>query len=201
MIRDNREYRNLGTFNRDDDTEENYRVQGYASTFEPYKLFEDDGVDFYERIDPEAFTDADMTDVIFLRDHEGRVLARTKNGAVNLSIDNHGLYTVTDLGLTDASRDMYNDIKTGNYTQMSFSFVVAQDHYEEDKTKITRVIDRIGKVYDISAVAFPANPGTDIGIAYRDLFNGVIERREAERLKAERARAVLRLKLKLNKEH
>jgi phage head maturation protease len=62
---------------------------------------------------------------------------------------------------------------------------------------VTRVIDRIEKLYDVSAVSFPANPGTDIGVAYRDLFNGVIERREAERLKAIHDRKLLELKMKL----
>lgn len=201
MIRNNREYRNLGTFEAStaDETENEYRVQGYASTFDEYRLFEDDGVTFNERIAPTAFDDADMSDVIFLRDHEGRVLARTKNNSIKLNTDEHGLFSDTDLGLTSASREMYEDIKSGNYSQMSFSFVVAEDHYEEDAHKIVRVIDRIGKVYDVSAVAFPANPSTDIGIAYRSLFDGVIERREAERLKAEHAKAILRLKLKMNK--
>ena len=184
----------------DDEGEKSYRVQGYASTFEPYKLFDDDGIEFFERIAPDAFNDADMTDVVFLRDHEGRVLARTKNGAITLSVDNFGLFSDTDLGLTEASREMYEDIQTGNYSQMSFSFVVAKDHYEEEARKVTRVIDKIRKVFDVSAVAFPANPSTNIGVAYRSLFNGVIERREAERLKAEHAKAILSLKLKIHRE-
>lgn len=101
-IKKDREYRNIGEFN----TSENYMVEGYASTFEPYKMFEQDGVDYYEQIDRHAFDDADMTDVVFLRDHTGRVLARTKNGAVELSIDDHGLHQRTNLGLTGASRDV-----------------------------------------------------------------------------------------------
>ena len=201
-IKNDREYRNLGTFEvrADDEGEKSYRVQGYASTFEPYKLFDDDGIEFFERIAPDAFNDADMTDVVFLRDHEGRVLARTKNGAIALTVDNFGLFSDTDLGLTEASREMYEDIQTGNYSQMSFSFVVAEDHYEEEARKVTRVIDKIRKVFDISAVAFPANPSTNIGIAYRSLFDGVIEKREAERLKAEHAKAILSLKLKIHRE-
>lgn len=204
-IRDNREYRNLGTFEVKDDIDElddikkEYRVQGYASTFEEYKLFDDDGVEFFERISPDAFNDADMTDVVFLRDHEGRVLARTKNGTINLTVDNRGLFTDTDLGLTEAGRDMFEDVQVGNYSQMSFSFVVREDHFEESARKVVRVIDSIAKIYDVSAVAFPANPSTDIGVAYRSLFDGVIEKREAERLKAEHARKLLALKLKLNK--
>ena len=197
-IRDNREYRNLGTFEHNAEDSE-FIVRGYASTFEPYLMFEDDGIQYFEIIAPTAFEDADMSDVVFLRDHTGRVLARTKNGALNLTTDTHGLLSVTDLGLTSASKEMFEDIRTGNYSQMSFSFVVARggEHFEEEARKVTRVIDRIEKLYDVSAVSFPANPGTDIGVAYRDLFNGVIERREAERLKAIHDRKLLELKMKL----
>lgn len=197
-IRDNREYRNLGTFEHNAEDSE-FIVRGYASTFEPYLMYEEDGVQYVERIAPTAFDDADLSDVVFLRDHTGRVLARTKNGALNLSTDTHGLFSETNLGLTTASKEMYEDIRTGNYSQMSFSFVVAKGghHFEEEARKVTRVIDRISKVYDVSAVSFPQNPGTDIGVSYRDLFNGVIERREAERLKAIRARKLLELKMKL----
>lgn len=200
-IKSNREYRNLGAFeiNADENEERDYRVQGYASTFEEYKLFEDDGVEFYERIAPTAFDDADMTDVVFLRDHEGRVFARTKNGTLNLSVDNRGLFTDTDLSKTEASREMFDDVAVGNYSQMSFAFTVAGDHFEESARKIVRVIDRVAKVFDVSAVCFPANPSTDIGVAYRSVFDGVIEKRTAERLKNEHARAVLALKLKMHK--
>ena len=191
-IRDNREYRNTGAFNASGD----YIVEGYASTFEPYEMYEMDGVKYYERIEPTAFDEADMTDVVFLRDHTGRVLARTKNDSIELSIDEHGLHQRTNLGLTEASREMHEDIAVGNYTQMSFSFVVAEDHY--DRETRTRVIDRIAKVYDISAVSFPANPGTDIGISMRDYFNGVIETERAERLEAEkRSKEVEKLKLRI----
>lgn len=198
-IKETREYRNIGTFEieeRAEGAEPSYKVSGYASTFEPYKMYERDGKDYFERIDPHAFDEADLSDVVFLRDHQGRVLARTKNGAIALSVDAHGLHHDTDLGLTGASKDMYEDIATGNYSQMSFSFVVrdGDDHY--DRATRTRVIDRIAKVFDISAVSFPANPGTDIGISYRDYFDGVIEAEKAERLEAEkRQREVEKLKL------
>ena len=198
-IRDNREYRNIGTFETKSEEGSEFIVRGYASTFEPYLMFEDDGIQYFEKIAPTAFDDADMSDVVFLRDHTGRVLARTKNGALNLTTDTHGLLSVTDLGLTTASKEMFEDIRTGNYSQMSFSFVIARggDHFEEEARKVTRVIDRIEKLYDVSAVSFPQNPGTDIGVAYRSLFDGVIERREAERLKAIKARKLLELKMKL----
>lgn len=198
-IKADREYRNRGEFELD---EENYMVEGYASTYEPYEMMEIDGEKYYERIDRHAFDEADLSDVVFLRDHEGRVLARTKNGAITLSIDDIGLRQRTNLGLTEASREMRDDIKAGNYTQMSFSFIVAEDHF--DRASRTRVIDRIGKVFDISAVAFPANPGTNIGLSMRDYFDGVIEMEKAERLEREKReseirRLELRIKLERNR--
>ena len=193
-IKSDREYRNTGAFKTDED----YMVEGYASTFERYEMYEWDGVKYYEQIDRHAFDEADMTDVVFLRDHSGRVMARSKNDTVQLSIDDHGLHQRTNLGLTQASREMYEDIKVGNYSQMSFSFVIDRDGDEYDKETHTRIIKRIKKVFDVSAVSFPANPGTDIGISARDYFNGVIEAEKAERLEAERrANDIKKLKLRI----
>ena len=47
-----------------------YTVEGYASTYEPYKLLTIDGVDYYERIEPTAFDDSDMDDVVFRVDQK-----------------------------------------------------------------------------------------------------------------------------------
>lgn len=203
-IRSDREYRNLGALavQSAGGNEENYIVEGYASTFDEYELFEWDGIKYLERIEPTAFDKTDMSDVVFLRDHTGQVYARTKNGKITLSVDSHGLFTVTDLGLTAASREMFEDIAVGNYSQMSFAFVVDEDEYiynEKEKTD-TRVIKSIRKLYDISAVSFPANPGTDLGVSARSIFDGEIKKREAERLERERRQKrieTLKLRLKL----
>ena len=181
-IKNDREYRNLGAFEIKAIDEERM-VEGYASTFEPYPLWEEDGITYYERIDPKAFDAADMSDVVFLKDHMGTVLARTKNGLLKLGIDEHGLAVRADLNKTTAGRQMIEEIEVGNYTQMSFAFTVEADHYEQETH--TRVIDAFRKIYDVSAVSFPANPGTDIGISARDYFNGVIEAEKAERLERE----------------
>ena len=103
---------------------------------------------------------------------------------MTLTVDEHGLQTRIDLSKTEAARSVAEDIAVGNYSQMSFAFSVAKDHFDTETR--TRVIDRIRKVYDISAVAFPANPYTDIGLSMRDYFNGEIEAmKEAERLQRE----------------
>ena len=186
-MKNNREYRNMRMEIRSEEgAEPTYKVEGYASTFQPYVLFEEDGVKYSEQIDPTAFDEADLTDVVFRVDHEGAVYARTSAGTVELDIDEHGLHNITDLSRTANARGLFEDIAAGNYPQMSFAFVVADDEYDKDTH--TRIIHRIGKVFDISAVSFPANPTTELSVSTRDYFNGVIEaekRERAERLVAE----------------
>lgn len=196
MIRDNREYRSFKLEKKEQELneEKDYKVRGYASTFESYVLFESDGIKYSEKIDSEAFNDADMSDVIFLYNHEGMVFARQKNGTLKLSTDEHGLLAEADLGSTKQSRDLFEAIQSGLVDQMSFAFTVADDEYDQETH--TRIIHRIGKVYDVSAVSIPANPATDIGVASRDYFNGVIEAERAERLEREKALEVAKAKFK-----
>ena len=166
--------------------EKSFMVEGYASTYEPYKLLSIDDVDYYERIEPTAFDEADVSDVVFRIDHEGRVYARSSAGTLTLWHDEHGFGQRADLSKTQAAREVFADIEAGNYPKMSFAFTVAEggDHF--DKATHTRVIDRIAKVFDVSPVAFPANPTTELSISTRDYFNGVIEAERAERLEAEK---------------
>ena len=183
-MKQDREYRSMEL--RIAEEENGYIVEGYASTFEPYVLMNIDGVDYSERIEPTAFDEADLTDVVFRVDHEGPVYARTSAGTVELWMDEHGLGQRTNLSKTQRARELYADIAVGNYPKMSFAFTVAKggDHY--DKATHTRVIDRIAKVYDVSPVSFPANPTTELSVSTRDYFNGVIEMEKAERLERER---------------
>ena len=178
-----------------------YKVRGYASTFDPYVLYSFEGVDYSERIDPHAFDDADMSDVVFRVDHEGPVYARSSAGTIQLYTDEHGLGHQTDLSRTVNSRNLYDDIAAGNYPQMSFAFTVAEDGDHYDKKTHTRVIDRIAKVFDISAVSFPANPGTELSVSTRSYFDGVIEMERAERLEEEkRQRQLQRMRMKMKME-
>lgn len=183
-VKSNREYRSMELRLLPQEGEEkSYMVEGYASTFEPYVLMTIDGTDYSERIEPTAFEGADLSDVVFRVDHEGPVYARSSAGTVNVWSDEHGLAQKTDLGRTQRARELFADIEAGNYPQMSFAFTVADEHY--DKATHTRVIEKIAKVYDVSAVSFPANPTTELSIATRDYFNGVIEAEKAERLERE----------------
>lgn len=199
-MKSDREYRDLKleVEERSENGEPSYIVRGYASTFEPYTLFEDEGIQYKEVIDRHAFDECDMSDVVFRVDHEGAVFARSSAGTLKVSVDEHGLMDEADLSKTPNARNLFEDIKAGNYPKQSFAFSVREDSY--DKETHTRTITKIKKLYDVSPVSFPANPGTELDIATRDYFNGVIEMEKAERLeseKRERARKALELKIKI----
>lgn len=192
-----REYRSFAQIiQRDlDDDNKKYIVEGYASTFEPYTLWTtEDGVEIKEQISPDAFNETDFSDVVFRIDHEGPVFARTSNDLIDLSVDDHGLKSIIDLSKTEKARGVFEDIEAGMYPQMSFAFTVEREAW--DRETHTRHIEKIGKLYDVSAVSFPANPGTEIGVSLRDRINGEIEAETAERLEAERQRLILQLRLK-----
>lgn len=187
MEKSEREYRAFNLICRGKQTEESeaeYIVEGYASTFDRYLLWDDGEVVIYEEISEDAFEGCDFNDCVFRIDHSGPVYARVSAGTVELDVDERGLHNINDLSRTEASRKIFEEIKAGNYPQMSFAFSVAEDHY--DKETHTRVIDRINKVYDISPVTWPANPNTSLSARSRDLIDGVIEKEKAERLEQER---------------
>lgn len=163
--------------------EPDYRVEGYASTFEPYVLFRDGDIEYKEVIDPKAFDETDMSDVVLRVDHEGKVYARTSAGDLVVSVDEHGLKQEADLSRTAAGRSLFEDIAAGHYPKMSFAFTVKEDAY--DKEERLRKITKIAKLFDVSPVSFPANPGTELDVATRDYFHGVMEVERAERLAQE----------------
>ncbi len=108
-----------------DDLDENkkYRVEGYASTFEPYTLWTtEDGVEIKEQIEPDAFADTDFSDVVFRIDHEGPVFARTSNGLISLDVDEHGLKTRIDLSKTEKARGIFRGHRGGNVPANEFCF-------------------------------------------------------------------------------
>lgn len=171
-----------------------FYVEGYATTFnEPYCLYEYEGNKYYETIDRAALDGADMSDVIMQYNHDGKVFARQSNNTLGIIADEKGLFTFADLSKSNAARDMFDEIKSGLITKMSWAFTIAADKYDRDSR--TRTILRIKKVYDVSAVSYPANPETEISA--RSYFDGVIEVGKQELLKRDRDIAHLLLKIKL----
>lgn len=189
MAKSEREFREMRIAARDAETLEEGRkvVEGYATTFDqPYKLAEFDDVEIWEVVDRSAFDGCDMGDVIMQYDHEGRVFARTRNKTLTAEPDDVGLFITADLGGTEIGRALYEEIAGGYTDRMSFGFTVAKDARVEvtdgeGRTKVTRTILEVGKLYDVSAVSLPANPGTSISARTQDWIDGEIEKVRAER--------------------
>ena len=185
-IKQGRQYRSMLLECRDAKDTDSYIVEGYATTYnEPYTLYSWDDLEFREIIDSHAFDKCDISDVIMQYDHEGRVFARTKNGTLTLASDTHGLKVVADLGGTSEGHKLYEEIKGGYTSKMSFGFIVGADETlieeKNGKTVYTRTIKEIKKLFDVSAVSIPANDATEISA--RSFLDGVIEAKKLEQEK------------------
>ena len=157
----------------------NYYIEGYAARYEPYVLFNDGEYDYYEQFDRSCFANCDMTDVIFLYDHAGKVLARLSNDTLIVEPRDEGLFFAADLGKTEAARTLYDEICAGMVTKMSWRFAIGDYDFNPKTRTFTHHI--VKKIYDVSAVSIPANNNTEINA--RSWADGVISlraRRDAE---------------------
>lgn len=188
-INQGRQFRSMSVLEtRSEGDEEQFIVEGYATTFdEPYTLYKDKDWELREVVSKDAFKDTDMSDTIAQFDHQGKVYARVSNKTLELLPDEHGLKVRMHLGGTEIGRQLYEEIKGGYITKMSFGFTVDGDEEKREtvdgKDIYTRTITSIGKLYDVSAVSLPANDGTEISA--RGLVDGVIAKRMAENAKSE----------------
>ena len=164
-------------------------VEGYAAVFnDPTVLYSDGGVDYKEVIDRNAFTGSLMKDVVMNYNHQGKPVARTKNGTLELFIDDKGLRIKANLSGTEEGRRLYEEIKGGYIDKMSFAFTVSEDSYDRDTH--TRRILGFQRLFDVAAVDVPAYDATSISA--RSYFSV-----ETEKVKQAEARADKTKKLKL----
>jgi HK97 family phage prohead protease len=129
--------------------EEELVVEGYAAVFDSVT----DLGPFQERIAQGAFSDVLDDDVRFLVNHDGVPLARTTNGTMVLKQDEVGLHYRAALSDTQAGRDLYAMIKRGDISQSSFAFIIGEESTDADGV---RVIQKVSRLIDTSAVTFPA---------------------------------------------
>ena len=156
---------------------EGMTVEGYAAVFErPEVMYEVDDIAYSEVIDRGAFTDAQMADVVMNFNHGGKPVARTKNGTLQLALDDHGLKVRADLSGSVESRNLYEEIKAGLIDKMSFAFTVKGEQY--DKATRTRRITGVKRLYDVAAVDIPAYDSTTL--MARSYFEAEAERERAE---------------------
>ena len=131
---------------------------------------------YQERIDHQALAGTDLKDVRFLVGHNTSMipLARSRNNNENstmqMTVTDRGMEIRVDLDTENnaEARALYSAVQRGDMSGMSFMFTVDTDKdiWEDTDTDYPkRTIMSIRKVYEVSAVAFPAYEGTSIQAA------------------------------------
>lgn len=149
---------------RADENEGKMIVEGYPCVFEQETLIGDEYWGWYEKIDRHAFDGCDFKDAALKYNHGDAkgILARVKNGSMQLSIDEYGLKMRAELIDTTDNVDIYKCIKSGLLDKMSFAFTVEKQEWDESRTPVLRTITKIDKLWDCAVVDVPAYEGTNI---------------------------------------
>lgn len=137
------------------------RIQGYAA------VFDSPSVDFggwTETIDPEAFNEVLKDDAFALFNHDPNLVLARNNVNLTLSVDKRGLLYSFNMPNTSLGKDLAELIRSNVITKSSFAFrVKAQEWIHTDGQASKRIIKKVGRLYDVSPVTYPAYPETSIG--------------------------------------
>ncbi len=123
--------------------------------------------DLVEVIDEHALDEADLSDVVLNVNHGdgNHAVARTRNNTLELSIREDGLYMKALLSKeNERCAQFYRDVSEGLLDRMSFAFTIpndGEDFAEEEDRYVSRIV-KIDRLYDCSAVEFPAYGQTSI---------------------------------------
>ena len=145
-------------------------IVGYAAKFERWS--EPIMGWFKEQIARDAFSECDITDVIMCFNHNiDSILARTTSGTLTLSTDDEGLRFEFEAPATTMGNDMLELVRRGDISKCSFKFTVEEDEwrYADKENKLEydeRTIRKIGKLYDVSLVVYPAYSDTEAGVRH-----------------------------------
>jgi HK97 family phage prohead protease/HK97 family phage major capsid protein len=127
-------------------------LEGYAAVFNSETKIGD----FREQIQPGAFAGALDQDVRFLLNHDGVPYARSSNGSLQLTEDDHGLHYRAELLDTQSGRELYKMVERGDLNEASFAFTINDEDWEGD----LRTIRSVGSLFDVSITTFGAYPQT-----------------------------------------
>lgn len=153
-----------------------YRLEGIASVVETwYPMFDFYG-EYEEMVAAGAFdrTLAENPDVVFLLNHRGMTMARTRANTLELDLDESGsLRSVAYLNPERQDvKDLVLAVDDENITEMSFAFRIRRGQWNPDYTTYTILevdIDR----GDVSAVNYGANPFTSIAARTQQVIDGI----------------------------
>lgn len=153
------------------------RVSGYAAVFNETA---DIGGMFRERIAPGAFAEAiGRDDVVFLINHDGLPLARTRSRTLTIAEDDRGLRVETELDPEDPDvKSIVGKMRRGDLDKMSFAFSAAVQEWDDTVDPPLRTIKKVGRLYDVSIVTEPAYDGTEIGLRSLERHRDQAQRRQ-----------------------
>lgn len=141
-------------------------IEGYAITYDQPATHEYGSRKFTEVICRGALDSTDMKDVPLRYNHNDTwcIMARTRNGSLQLIKDEVGLKIRAELIDTQSNRDIYKSIQEGLIDGMSFSFTVADqgDEWSYGDAETTRKVTAINKLYDVSVVDTPFYDTTSV---------------------------------------
>lgn len=146
---------------------------------------------FDEMIASGALDECNLKDVRFLVNHNTDMipLARSrnnnKNSTMQLSPDKKGMEIRVNLDTennTD-SKNLYSAIKRGDITNMSFMFTIDDEEWNDlESEHPTRIIRKIGQVFEVSAVTFPAYESTEISARNKEALESAKATLESAKL-------------------
>lgn len=161
-------------------------LEGYAAVFNyEYEMYGGPPYGWIERILPGAFDEtlAEKPDVVFVVNHEGLPLARTRSETLSLTIDDHGLLMGATLDASDPDVSaLVPKIRRRDVTEMSFAFRVLEqiwrqhdDWPEDEEYPPARDLVKVNiNRGDVSVVTFGASDATEIDFrAAVELFGQV----------------------------
>lgn len=190
-------------FNFEIRAEENER--GRVITGRPIVFGQRTDLGWYDEIiERGALDTTDLKDVRLLVNHDTNMipLARSRNNNENstmqLSPDDAGLGMRADLDTenNDKSRSLYSAVNRGDIDGMSFMFTVDKDSWDDpDSDHPTRHILSIRRVFEVSAVTFPAYSQTSIQA--RGLSDALESAKESLESERSRLKAIERKKQKI----
>jgi uncharacterized protein len=147
-----------------EDDDGNRTISGYAVKWEKKSQVLGLYYKFREQFKSGAFLNSlNNDDQRFLWSHDtGKVLGRTKNNTLRLKEDDVGLRFELDLPNTTLGNDTYESIKRGDVDGVSFGFKVEDDEIEEPEDDLPLRTVKKAKLLEVSAVAFPAYPDSEV---------------------------------------
>ena len=202
MMRDRTMKKEIRAFNFEIRAQEN-EEHGHFLTGQPIVYNERTDLGWYDEIiDDGALAETDLRDVRFLVNHNTDMipLARSRNNNANSTMQmivepGRGMSIRVDLDTENnaEAKSLYSAVQRGDISGMSFMFAVDKEAWDDvESDHPTRHIRAISRVYEVSAVTFPAYEATSISArglsealesAKESLESARAEQREVERRK------------------